>query len=89
MKTSGLRGGRLIFIECLPTVERERHVQVGCEIFGRFPDVVLDGQNFVEIFALEVLAIDKGPGMDNVAAIFDAVRENLKVGIKVRTVEAA
>lgn len=29
------------------------------------------------------------PSMDNLAAIFDAVRENLKVGIKVRTVEAA
>lgn len=29
------------------------------------------------------------PSMDNLAAIFDAVRENLKVGITVRTVEAA
>ena len=29
------------------------------------------------------------PSMDNLAAIFDAVRENLKVGIKVRTVAAA
>jgi DNA-binding phage protein len=29
------------------------------------------------------------PSMDNLAAIFDAVRENLKVGIRVRTVEAA
>lgn len=29
------------------------------------------------------------PGMDNLAAIFDAVRENLKVGIQVRTVAAA
>jgi DNA-binding phage protein len=29
------------------------------------------------------------PSMDNLAAIFDAVRANLKVGIKVRTVEAA
>lgn len=29
------------------------------------------------------------PSMDNLAAIFDAVREYLKVGIKVRTVEAA
>ena len=29
------------------------------------------------------------PSMDNLAAIFDAVRRKLKVGIKVRTVEAA
>lgn len=29
------------------------------------------------------------PSMDNLAAIFDAVREKLKVAIKVRTVEAA
>ena len=29
------------------------------------------------------------PSMDNLAAIFDAVRAHLKVGIKVRTVEAA
>ena len=29
------------------------------------------------------------PSMDNLAAIFDAVREKLKVGIKVCTVEAA
>lgn len=29
------------------------------------------------------------PSMDNLAAIFDAVRENLKVGIKVRTIAAA
>jgi DNA-binding phage protein len=29
------------------------------------------------------------PSMDNLAAILDAVRENLKVGIKVRTVAAA
>ena len=29
------------------------------------------------------------PSMDNLAAIFDAVRENLKVGIQVRTVAAA
>ena len=28
------------------------------------------------------------PSMDNLAAIFDAVRETLKVGMKVRTVEA-
>ena len=29
------------------------------------------------------------PGMDSLAAIFEAVREHLKVSIKVRTVEAA
>ena len=29
------------------------------------------------------------PSMDNLAAIFDAVRRKLKVGIKVRAVEAA
>ena len=29
------------------------------------------------------------PSMDNIAAIFDAVRHNLRVGLKVRTVKAA
>jgi DNA-binding phage protein len=29
------------------------------------------------------------PSMDNLAAIFDAIREHLKVGITVRTVKAA
>lgn len=36
-----------------------------------------------------MLSQNGNPSMDNLAAIFDAVRHELKVGIKVRTVEAA
>lgn len=36
-----------------------------------------------------MLSQNGNPGMDNLAAIFDAVRRKLKVGMKVRTVEAA
>ena len=36
-----------------------------------------------------MLSHNGNPSMDNLAAIFDAVRRKLKVGIKVRTVEAA
>jgi DNA-binding phage protein len=36
-----------------------------------------------------MLSQNGNPSMDNLAAIFDAVRRKLKVGIKVRTVEAA
>ena len=36
-----------------------------------------------------MLSQNGNPSMDNLAAIFDAVRHKLKVGIKVRTVAAA
>src|SRR5204863_10191585 len=36
-----------------------------------------------------MLSQNGNPSMDNLAAIFDALRRKLKVGIKVRTVEAA
>jgi DNA-binding phage protein len=36
-----------------------------------------------------MLSQNGNPSMDNLAAIFDAVRRKLKVGIKVRTIEAA
>src|SRR6266545_4745828 len=40
--------------------------------------------------SLHRMLSEKGnPSMDNLAAIFDAVRHKLKVGIKVRTVTAA
>ena len=36
-----------------------------------------------------MLSREGNPSMDNLATIFDAVRHELKVGIEVRTVEAA
>ena len=36
-----------------------------------------------------MLSAHGNPSMDNLAAIFDAVRQRLKVGIKVKTVAAA
>ena len=36
-----------------------------------------------------MLSQSGNPSMDNLAAIFDAVRQRLKVGLKAQTVEAA
>lgn len=36
-----------------------------------------------------MLSRSDNPGMDNLAAIFDALRQQLKVGLKAQTVRAA